>query len=310
MKMKRMFVAAVLLMGLCTTGAMAHGGGTGSKGENVFENLHKGDKKAILLVHFGTTVKETRGKTIDAINKEFKSDFKGFEVREAFTSREIISKLSKKGIDKDNPMEAMDRLAAEGYTHILIQTTNVMNGIETENLRNEVKMYEDKFEVVRMGTPLLTETEDYKEVAKVIKKEIPADRDTAVVVVGHGTHHYAGAAYAKMDYVFKAEGYENYFVGTVEGYPAMSDVVKNLKAEGYKKVVLAPFMFVAGDHAMNDIAGDWKEDLEGEGFDVSLAIKGLGEYTDIQHLYIHKSFDAMVHEAVDMAAKKAELAKK
>lgn len=308
--MKKMLVAAILLMGLTTTGAMAHGGTTSSKGENVFEHLHKGDKKAILVVHFGSTVDETRGKTIDVINREYKHDFEDFEVREAFTSREIINKLSKRGIDKDNPMEAMEKLAAEGYTHILVQTTNVMNGVETENLRNEVKMYEDKFEVVRMGTPLLTDTEDYKEVAKVIRKEIPADKDTAVVVVGHGTHHYAGAAYAKMDYVFKAEGYENYFVGTVEGYPAMSDVVSNLKAEGYKKVVLAPFMFVAGDHAMNDIAGDWKEELEEKGFDVSLAIKGLGEYADIQHIYIHKSFDAMVHEEVDMAAKKAELAKK
>ncbi len=308
--MKKMLVAAILLMGLTTTGAMAHGGSTGTKGENVFEHLHKGDKKAILVVHFGSTVDETRAKTIDAINREYKHDFKDFEVREAFTSREIINKLSKRGIDKDNPMEAMEKLAAEGYTHVLIQTTNIMNGIETENLKSEVKMFADKFEVVRVGTPLLTDTEDYKEVAKVIKKEIPADKDTAVVVVGHGTHHYAGAAYAKMDYVFKAEGYENYFVGTVEGYPEMSDVVKGLKAKGYKKVVLAPFMFVAGDHAMNDIAGDWKEELEENGFDVSLAIKGLGEYSDIQHLFIHKSFDAMVHEEVDMAAKKAELAKK
>lgn len=308
--MKKMLVAAILLMGLTTTGAMAHGGTTSSKGENVFEHLHKGDKKAILLVHFGSTVDETRGKTIDVINREYKHDFKDFEVREAFTSREIIGKLSKRGIDKDNPLEAMEKLAAEGYTHVLIQTTNIMNGIETENLRNEVEKYVDKFEVVRMGTPLLTDTEDYKEVAKVIKKEIPADKDTAVVVVGHGTHHYAGAAYAKMDYVFKGEGYENYFVGTVEGYPAMSDVVRNLKADGYKKVVLTPFMFVAGDHAMNDIAGDWKEELEEKGFDVSLAIKGLGEYADIQHIFIHKSFDAMVHEEVDMAAKKAELAKK
>ncbi|GLI54899.1 cobalt chelatase [Propionigenium maris DSM 9537] len=308
--MKKMLVAAILLMGLTTTGAMAHGGTTSSKGENVFEHLHKGDKKAILVVHFGSTVDETRGKTIDVINREYKHDFEDFEVREAFTSREIINKLSKRGIEKDNPMEAMEKLAAEGYTHVLIQTTNIMNGIETENLKNEVEKYADKFEVVRMGTPLLTDTEDYKEVAKVIKKEIPADKDTAVVVVGHGTHHYAGAAYAKMDYVFKAEGYENYFVGTVEGYPAMSDVVSNLKAEGYKKVVLAPFMFVAGDHAMNDIAGDWKDELEEKGFDVSLAIKGLGEYADIQHIYIHKSFDAMVHEEVDMAAKKAELAKK
>ena len=306
--MKKIFAMVVLLMGLCTTGLMASGGHA-AKGENVFENLHKGDKKAILLVHFGTTVKETREKTIDAINKEFKDDFKGFEVREAFTSRMIINILKSRGLEKDNPMEAMEKLAAEGYTHVLVQMTNIINGIETENLKNEIKKYEDKFEVVRVGTPLLTNPEDYKAVAKIMKKEVPARKNTAVVVVGHGTHHYAGAAYAKMDYVFKAEGYENYFVGTVEGYPSMEDVIKQLKDKKYKKVVLAPFMFVAGDHAMNDIAGDWKEALEDEGFKVSLAIKGLGEYEGIQKRYAHSAEYAMEHEDEDMAAKKAEIAK-
>lgn len=307
--MKKVFVMVVLLMGIWTIGAMAHGGSMGSKGENVFEGLHSGDKKAILVVHFGTTVEDTRTKTIDVINSEFKNEFKGFEVREAFTSREIIRKLSKEGIKKENPMEALDRLAAEGYTHILVQTTNIINGIETENLQNEIKKHEKDFEVVRVGTPLLTDIENYESVAEAIKKDIPAKADTAVVVVGHGTHHYAGAAYAKMDYVFKAKGYENYFVGTVEGYPTMDNVENQLKTKGYKNVILAPFMFVAGDHAVNDIAGDWKEELEDAGYNVELNIKGLGEYADIQHIYIDSTYKAMVTEPEDMAAKKAGLAK-
>jgi len=308
--MKKMFAAVILLMGICSAGAMAHGGNTASQGENIFENLHKGDKRAVLVVHFGTTVADTREKTIDEINKEFTEEFEGFEVREAFTSRAIIRKLGKQGIEKDNPMEAMDRLAKEGYTHILIQMTNIINGVETENLQNEIKNYSDKFEVVRVGTPLLTETDNYKTVAEAIRKEIPADKDTAVVVVGHGTHHYAGAAYAKMDYVFKAKGYENYFVGTVEGYPAIEDVENQLKANGYKDVILAPFMFVAGDHAINDIAGEWKEELEEDGYNVKVVIKGLGEYGDIQHMYMDSAYNAMVTEVEDMAAKKAKLAKK
>lgn len=308
--MKKMFAAAILLMGICSAGAMAHGGNTASQGENVFENLHKGDKRAVLVVHFGTTVADTREKTIDEINREFTEKFEGFEVREAFTSREIIRKLGKQGIEKENPMEAMDRLAKEGYTHILVQMTNIINGVETENLQNEIKNYSDKFEVVRVGNPLLTDTENYKTVADAIKKELPADKGTAVVVVGHGTHHYAGAAYAKMDYVFKAKGYENYFVGTVEGYPAIGDVERQLKTNGYKDVILAPFMFVAGDHAVNDIAGEWKEDLEKDGYNVKVVVKGLGEYGDIQHMYVDSAYNAMVTEAEDMAAKKAKLAKK
>lgn len=266
-------------------------------------------KKAILLVHFGTTVQETREKTIDAINREFENNFKDFEVREAFTSRMIIKILKSRGINKDNPMEAMENLAEEGYTHILVQMTNIINGIETENLKNEMKKYEDRFEEIKVGTPLLTEMEDYKAVAGIIKEEIPAEEDRAVVLVGHGTHHHAGSVYPAMDYVFKAEGCEQYFVGTVEGYPEAEDVKKLLKARGYKKVVLAPFMFVAGDHAMNDIAGDWKEELEESGFEVSLVIKGLGEYRGIQELYAESAKYALENEVEDMAAKKAEIAK-
>lgn len=306
--MKKVLMLMILIIGVGVS-SFAHSV-TPVEGENVFDHLHKGEKKAVLVVHFGTTVEETREKTIDAINVEFKDEFKGFEVREAFTSREIIRKLSVQGIKKENPMEALDRLAAEGYTHILVQMTNIINGIETENLQNEIKKHSKDFKVIRVGTPLLTDLENYHAVAKAIKEELSAPDDTAVVVVGHGTHHYAGAAYAKMDYVFKNMGYENYFVGTVEGYPAMDDVKNQLKAKGYKNVVLAPFMFVAGDHAINDIAGDWKEELEDAGFNVELAIKGLGEYADIQHIYVDSAYRAMVTEPEDMAAKKAKLAKK
>lgn len=306
--MKKVLMLMILIIGVGVS-SFAHSVAP-VKGENVFDHLHKGEKKALLVVHFGTTVEETREKTIDSINNEFKEEFKGFEVREAFTSREIIRKLDAQGIKKENPMEALDRLAAEGYTHILVQMTNVINGVETENLQNEITKHSNDFEVIRVGTPLLTDLGNYQAVAKAIKKEIPVSNDTAVVVVGHGTHHYAGAAYAKMDYVFKNMGYDNYFVGTVEGYPALSDVKKQLEAKGYKKVVLAPFMFVAGDHAVNDIAGDWKEELDGAGYNVELAIKGLGEYADIQHIYVDSAYRAMVTEPEDMAAKKAKLAKK
>lgn len=308
--MKKMLMMVGILATLMAPAVLAHGGPAYQKGENVFEHLHEGDKKAILLVHFGTTVKDTREKTIDAINDEFRHDFGDFEIREAFTSREIIGKLRAQGIEKDNPMEAMDKLAKEGYTHILVQSTNIINGVETENLTNEVNQYKDRFEVVRVGSPLLTHPENYVEVAEAVAEEIPADKDTAVVMVGHGTHHYAGSAYANLDYVFKAKDMDNYFVGTVEGYPGMKEVEKFLAEGGYKKVIVAPLMFVAGDHAINDIAGDWKEELEEKGYEVEAVVRGLGEYKSIQHIYAHSAEDAMTREAEDIAAKKARLAKK
>lgn len=301
----KLFLGSMLLLNGATI--MAHSDG-GFVDKNFFEGMTKNDKAAIVMVHFGTTFDDTRALTIDRINEKVKKEFKGIEVKEAYTSRIIMRRLKERGIIKQNPQEVLDQLRNEGYTHILVQGTNVMNGVESENLNREVQSYEKDFKDIRIGAPLLTEAEDYKEVAKAIAKKIgPLKPDQGVVLVGHGTHHYAGSAYAMMDYVFSAEGYENYAVGTVEGYPEFDDVVKKLNDRGVKDVILMPFMFVAGDHAQNDIAGDWNENLQKAGFKVSKVIlMGLGQNEDIQNIYVDHLKFAIHHEEEDIAAKKVQ----
>ncbi|WP_319200454.1 sirohydrochlorin cobaltochelatase [uncultured Ilyobacter sp.] len=271
----------------------------------MFESMKAQDKGAVVMVHFGSSYPETRKLTIDAINEKAEAEFGDLEVRDAFTSRIIMRILEKRGIDKDNPQEVLEALKAEGYTHVLVQATHVIDGIESENLKKEIEEFEDDFKEIRLGKSLLTTPEDYKEVAHILGDRIgKLKRKEAAVFVGHGTHDTATAAYPMMDYVFKSEGYKNFYVGTIEGYPTFDNVVSRLKKAKIKKVKLMPFMFVAGDHANNDIAVDWKEMLEEKGFKVEVILEGLGQQAKIQDIYMKHAKFASENEAEDMAKKK------
>ena len=299
----KLFLGSVLLLNGAV--AMAHSDGN-YEHDDFFKGMDKNDKAAIMMVHFGTTYDDTRALTIDRINEKVQKKFKNVPVKEAYTSRIIMRRLKARGINKPNPEEVLNELKAQGYTHVLVQGTNIMNGTENENLNKEIEKYAKNFKEIRVGNPLLTTPEDYKEVAEAIVKKVgPLKPHQGVVLVGHGTEHFGGSAYPMMDYVFSAEGHDNFVVGTVEGYPEFDDVVNKLKKQGIKDVILMPFMFVAGDHANNDIAGDWNEDLQKAGFTVSkVIIAGLGQNEDIQNIYT-KHIDFMIHhKPVDMAAKK------
>ncbi|WP_410208899.1 sirohydrochlorin cobaltochelatase [Fusobacterium sp.] len=299
----KLFLGSVLLLNGAMT--MAHSDGA-YEHSDFFKGMDKNDKAAIMMVHFGTTFDDTRALTIDRINEKVQKKFQNIPVKEAYTSRIIMRRLKDKGIDKPNPEQVLNELKDQGYTHVLVQGTNIMNGIENENLNKEIEKYSKNFKDIRVGNPLLTTPEDYKEVAEAIVKKIgPLKPNQGVVLVGHGTEHFGGSAYPMMDYVFAAEGHDNFVVGTVEGYPEFDDVVNKLKKQGIKDVILMPFMFVAGDHANNDIAGDWNEDLQKAGFTVSkVIIAGLGQNEDIQEIYTDHIDFMIHHKPVDMAAKK------
>ena len=106
--------------------------------------------------------------------------------------------------------------------------------------------------------------------------------------MGHGSDHIADEAYEKLETTFRENGYSNVYVATVEGSRTLEDVIENL--ENTSKVELRPFMLVAGDHAINDMASDdedsWKSILQTKGYDVSVELKGLGEFKKIRDIFI------------------------
>ena len=160
--MKKMLVVLVMMV----MGISLFANGLKS---NEFD-LKTGEKKAILLVSFGTTFTETREKTIGALEKEFKASYPEFKVVTAFTSRIIMRRIKEnEGIIFDNPSEALKKLKKDGYTHVLVQGTHIMNAVESETLKMEVKKYKKDFKVLKVSTPLLTSVEDYKKTVKALK---------------------------------------------------------------------------------------------------------------------------------------------
>lgn len=299
--MKKLFTAMMMAAAMS---AALYGEEGGFVKSDFYKTMEKNDKASVLMVHFGTTFDDTRKNTIDAVNDEAKKEFPDMEIREAYTSRIIMRRLKERGIVKDNPAEALDKLAKEGYTHIIVQPTNVINGVESKTLEQQLEMYKNKFKEIRTGSALLSTPEDYKAVAKIINKEVGelAD-DEAVVLVGHGTHDSGNAAYPAMDYTAKSMGYK-FYVGTIEGFPEFDDVVRGLKKDNIKKVILMPFMFVAGDHANNDIAVDWKEELEKEGFTVEVKLTSLGMMENIRKMFIEHAKFMLENKKEDMITKK------
>ena len=257
-------------------------------------------KPVILVVSFGTSYNDNRDLSIGGVEEAIQAAYPEWEVRRAFTAQTVIDILDERdAIDTDNVTEAMDKLVADGVKTVVIQPTHVMNGAEYDDVMAEIAPYADKFEGFAVGAPLLTSVEDYEAVTEALlaENEFAGSSDTAIVYMGHGTHHFANATYSQAQLVMQAAGYENVFVGTVEGFPTLENVMANVTAYGAEKVVLYPFMVVAGDHASNDMAGDeedsWKTAFVNAGFEVECVLEGLGENADIQAIYVEHIQAAM-----------------
>ena len=184
-------------------------------------------KKAILVVSFGTSYHETRKKTIEVCENKIKESFKDYDFYRAFTSGMIINKLRKRdNMFIDNPSEALEKLYNAGYKEVVVQSLHIICGDEYNKLKDMVAQYEDKFDKISIGRPLLTYIDDYRETVEAVKKDLDKmDIDEAVVFMGHGTEHESHSSYPAIEYMFRDYGI-NAFVGTVEGYPELEKIKK------------------------------------------------------------------------------------
>ncbi len=269
----------------------------------------------LLVVSFGTSFNDSRVKDIKGIEDALQAAYPDWSVRRAFTAQIIINHVQARDGEKiDNMQQAMDRAVANGVKNLVVQPTHLMHGAEYDEMMEMIDEYRDKFESVAVAEPLLGEVgadatvinEDKEAVAKAVTAEAVATAGydsveaaakdgTAFVFMGHGTSHTAKISYSQMQTVMQTLGYDNVFIGTVEGEPestSCENVIEAVKAAGYTKVVLRPLMVVAGDHANNDMAGadedSWLSQFEASGaFDsVDCQIAGLGGVADVEQLYI------------------------
>ena len=316
-------------MGAAATGAVALAGGalagcssTSASAEKSSEK-EKAVKPVILVTSFGTSYNDSRHITIGAIEDAIREKYwQDYDIRRAFTAQIIIDKLKKRdGITIDNMTEALDRCVEDGVKEIGVQPTHLMHGAEYDEMNEMLDQYRDKFESVAVAEPLLGEVgadasvinADKEAVAKAVTaaavKEAGYDSaaaaaadKTAFVFMGHGTSHTAKVSYSQMQTTMQTLGYDNVFIGTVEGEPedtSCEAVIEAVKAAGYTKVILRPLMVVAGDHANNDMAGEdadsWLSQFTAAGCfeNVDCQISGLGRIADIQQLYIAHTKAAM-----------------
>jgi sirohydrochlorin cobaltochelatase len=260
-------------------------------------------KSAILLVTFGTSVDRAKA-SFDNIDKRVKAAFPGVEIRWAYTSKIIRNKLAKQGTRIDSPEMAMVRLMDEGYTRVAVQSLHMIPGAEFHEINTNVRLFADMvggIDRVQVSLPLLINDETMEHSLKIVMSQVvPKERKAgeAVVLMGHGTHHPSDAIYSAL--MYKAQKMDaNVFVGTVEGHPTFEEIRDALVEKKVKKAYLVPFMTVAGDHAMNDMAGDepdsWKSQLAAVGIESVPVMKGLAEFDAVVDMWIEQLKVAMAH---------------
>ncbi len=272
-------------------------------GDASLDNVRNQDEigeKELLVASFGTSFNDNRRLTIGAIENAMEKAFPDYSVRRGFTAQIIIDHVERRdGIHIDNMDEALERAINNGVKTLVVQPTHLMNGLEYEELTGQLAEYADSFEQVAVGEPLLTSDDDFNRVMKAIVEATAEydDGETAICFMGHGTEAASNEVYGKMQDLLKANGYDNYYVGTVEAEPSLEDVLTAVQAGDYKKVVLEPLMIVAGDHANNDMAGDeegsWKTEFENAGYEVTCILRGLGELPEIQQILVEHAQKAI-----------------
>lgn len=256
----------------------------------------------ILLVAFGTSVPEAQV-AFTNIDQKVKAAFPDVPVRWAYTSYIIRKKLAKAGQHLDSPVVALAKMMDEGFTHVAVQSLHMIPGMEFHDVKvnaDAFKQMTGGFHKLLVGYPALSTAQDLNKAVDALLQIIPAERkkDEAVVLMGHGTHHPANAFYEAMMYRLQRKD-ANIYMGTVEGSPTLDDIKAALLEKGVKKAYLLPFMSVAGDHTVNDMAGDeddsWKSVLTAAGITCVPVIKGLAEYDVFADLWVDHLKTVMAH---------------
>ena len=295
---------------------------TGDASKDDPRNQDEIGENEILVVSFGTSFNDSRVADIKGVEDAIAAANPDWSVRRAFTAQIIINHVQARDDEKiDNMDQALERAVKNGVKNLVVQPTHLMHGAEYDELSEAVEKYKDKFESVKIAEPLLGEVgsdatvvnEDKKAVAEILTEEAvekagydsldaAKEEGTAFVFMGHGTSHTAKISYSQMQSQMTALGYDNVFIGTVEGEPedtSCESVIEKVSAAGYKNVILRPLMVVAGDHANNDMAGSdddsWLSQFKASGkFDkIDTQINGLGEIEGIQKLYVEHTAAAM-----------------
>lgn len=243
----------------------------------------------ILVVSFGSTYEETAKKNIQSVEEALKKIYPHAIHGAAYTSHMVRQRLEKRGIHKDSLEEAFQKMLDTGVSHLRIQPTHLLYGIEYEKIQGFAQEWGDKFQEIILCQPLFGSEESMVALGQILGKTYPPEDGKALLCVGHGTAHHCNSLYLAFEYLAKEQGYSHLYVCTLEAYPSLERVIPLLQKDGIHHVTVIPLMLVAGDHVQEDIISEEPDSvcsiLKKAGFDVSYETKGLGEYPDVPLLY-------------------------
>jgi len=247
-------------------------------------------KKAILIVSVGTSQIEALENTTLRLQEEVTERFAEYQCYVAFSSQHILKKMNEKSeVPYLSIEEAFEQMIADGIKEVVIQSTNLLNGLESDSMLAQIEANRSRFGSVQVGRPLLSTKEDYIKTLQVILSAVELEEEEALVLIGHGTNHLSNSTYQNLEYTAYTTGNRNVFVGTMEGEKSQRMTLRKLGVSGFKKVRLMPLLFVAGYHARKDIAADsgsWKSVLEEAGYEVKPNLVGLGELAGIREIFM------------------------
>ena len=241
-------------------------------------------RQALVITSFGTSVPEARI-SITAVEEVLAAAAPEHICVRAFTSPTIRCILKGRGEDVPSLTEALERLAEEGIQRVIVQPTHLLYGYEYDKLKAEAEALAYRFEAVVVGRPLLADNSDLQRFANNLSQDHPAEPGAVTVFMGHGMEHFANAAYPALQTALHLLGRADLYVGTVEGWPGLEDILRQLEPGGPRRIDLLPLMLVAGDHARNDMAGEWKSRLGSAGHAVACSFAGLGQRAWVQEMY-------------------------
>ncbi len=248
----------------------------------------------IVMAAFGTTTRALE--TYAFIDEICRERFAGHEILWSYSSRMVKDWIKKRrDIDLKHPHQVLSELKDKGHKWAVVQSLHLLCGHEFYRLVEEVGESPVRTSI---GLPLLCDHEDYEAVVRGLGKDLSQNEDEAVILVGHGTDNPIWSSYLALHHMFRKEFGSNIYVGVVEGDPSRDKIVAAVKGAGVERVRLVPFMFVAGTHFQEDLAGDddsWKTAFEERGISVLLEERGLGFRQEIVEIFCRH-----IREALDV----------
>lgn len=258
-------LAIVLLIALAAVfvqGAKAQDAGME---QNIFQAMGRDGKAVVVAVHHGTADAAEQNK-LQLLNEAIRSLYPSVEFREAWLSRSDLRQANSRGVRIIPTLdELLTNLKRDGYTHVLVQTSLLDDGIEMQYEQALADKASTDFRQIRIGAPLLRSEEDYSEMAMATAAAYGQEK-MANIILCRGDEDRVSACCAMLECELRKQNFKNWYAVTTEGYPSVDDLATVLRNNKQKKVNIIPFIFTADESVSLQAARELAGSLRKEGF--------------------------------------------